>query len=145
MERRRLEDILPGLIEKTLERGWRAIIRTESAERASAVDALLWTYNDASFLPHAITGEGDPGLQPVLITVEEDNANGANVLFLVGGARSSEWGAAAGAYARIVILFDGRDPEALAAARQDWKAARAAGHEVTYWKERASGKWEQQQ
>ena len=144
LERRRLEDVLPGLIERTLERGWRAIIRTESAERASAIDALLWTYNDASFLPHTIAGEGDPALQPVLITVEDDNANGANVLFLVGGARAPEWVAAAGSYARIVILFEGRDPDALGTARQDWKAARAAGHEVTYWKESASGKWEQQ-
>ena len=31
LERRALEDVLPGLVEKSLERGWRAVIRTDSA------------------------------------------------------------------------------------------------------------------
>ncbi len=144
LERRRLEDVLPGLIERTLERGWRALIRAESAERAAAVDALLWTYNDASFLPHAIAGEGDPALQPVLITVEENNINGANVLFLVGGASAPAWGEAGRTYARVVILFDGRDPQSLDVARKDWRDAKTAGLDVTYWKESASGRWEKQ-
>ena len=94
LERRSLEDVLPGLIEKTLERGWRAVIRCESAERAEAVDALLWTYDDASFLPHAQAGDGDTAHQPVLITVEDTNANAANVMFVVGGAAPPVWNAA---------------------------------------------------
>lgn len=144
LERRRLEDVLPGLIEKTLERGWRALVRAESAERAASIDALLWTYSDASFLPHAIAGEGNPALQPVLITVEDDNPNRADVLFLVGGARVPTWTEAGRSYTRIVLLFDGRDSEMQGAARQDWKEARSAGLDVTYWKESASGKWEKQ-
>jgi DNA polymerase III subunit chi len=143
LERRSLDDVLPGLIEKTLERGWRALIRTESAERAEAIDNLLWTYNDQTFLPHAQKGDGDPRAQPVLITTEDDNANEANVLFLVGGAPPPQWEAAT-AFTRIVLLFDGRDATALAAARAAWKDAKAAGHEVTYWKESTSGKWEKQ-
>src|SRR5260221_6972249 len=85
LERRSLDDVLPGLIERTLQRGWRAVIKTESAERAEAVDTLLWTYGERTFLPHAQTGDGDPARQPVLITLENQNPNGANVLFLVGG------------------------------------------------------------
>jgi len=143
LERRSLDDVLPGLIEKTLERGWRALIRAESAERAEAIDNLLWTYNDQTFLPHAQKGDGDPRAQPVLITTEDDNANDANVLFLVGGAPPPQWDAAT-ALTRIVLMFDGRDASALAAARAAWKDAKTAGHEVTYWKESASGKWEKQ-
>ena len=30
LERRSLEDILPGLVEKSLQRGWRAAIKTDS-------------------------------------------------------------------------------------------------------------------
>ena len=86
LERRTLEDVLPGLVERTLERGWRAMIRTDSAERAEAIDNLLWTYDEASFLPHAQAGDGDSARQKVLITVEDANLNSANVLFLVGGA-----------------------------------------------------------
>src|ERR1041385_9084649 len=91
LERRSLDDVLPGLIEKTLERGWRALIKCESADRAAAIDNLLWTYDEKSFLPHAQLGDGDAARQPVLITVEDANANSANVLFLVGGAAAPHW------------------------------------------------------
>lgn len=145
LERRTLEEVLPGLLEKSLERGWRALIRTDSAERAEMIDTLLWTYDDSSFLPHAQTGDGDAKRQPVLITVEEDNANGANVLFLVGGAAPADWSAQQmSAFTRIVALFDGRDPEALGRARESWKGARDAGHAVTYWKEGPGGRFEKQ-
>jgi DNA polymerase III subunit chi len=144
LERRSLDEALPGLIEKTLERGWRALIRADTAERADAIDTRLWTFNDG-FLPHAQQGDGDPARQPVLITVEEGNPNAAHVLFLVGGAAPPAWdGADAKAYARIVLMFDGRDPANVEMARAAWKEAKAAGHEVTYWKESPTGKWEKQ-
>lgn len=145
LERRTLDDVLPGLVEKTLERGWRALIRAESADRASAIDALLWTYDDQSFLPHAQLGDGEAMDQPVLITVEDGNPNAAQLLFLVGGARAPRWDdQATKALTRIVLLFDGRDPEALQGARSAWKEAKAASHDVTYWKETPAGKWEKQ-
>jgi len=145
LERKSLEDVLPGLIERTLERKWRALIRCDSADRAASLDNLLWTYDESSFLPHAQAGDGDPKRQPVLLTVENDNANDANVLFLVGGAETPDWnGADTNALSRVVLLFDGRDSEALAAARKAWADARAAEHDVTYWKQSPSGKWEKQ-
>ena len=144
LERRSLDDVLPGLIERTLERSWRALVRVDSAERADALDTQLWTFNDG-FLPHAQSGDGDPARQPVLITMEEGNPNKADVLFLVGGAPAPDWNsAAAKAFTRIVLMFDGRDPSALDSARIAWKAAKSAGHDVTYWKESPTGKWEKQ-
>ncbi len=144
LERRSLDDVLPGLVEKSLARGWKVLIRCESADRVDALDTLLWTFNDG-FLPHAQQGDGEAARQPVLLTVEEGNANGAAILFLVGGAAAPDWnGDAVQAFSRIVVLFDGRDPAALEGARAAWKAAKAAGHEVTYWKESPTGKWEKQ-
>lgn len=145
LERRTLDDVLPGMIEKTLERGWRALIRVESSDRADAIDNLLWTYNEQTFLPHAQAGECDPKRQPVLITVEDDNLNGANVFFLVGGAAPPAWSeAATKSLTRVVMMFDGRDGEQVGRARTAWSAAKAAGHDVTYWKESAAGKFEKQ-
>ena len=143
LERRTLDEVLPGLIERTLERSWRALIKTESADRAAAIDSLLWTYNDQTFLPHAQVGDGDAKRQPVLITTEDDNANGANVLFLVGGAEPLPWDAPNN-LSRIVLMFDGRDESALTRARAAWKDAKAAGHDATYWKEMPNGKFEKQ-
>jgi DNA polymerase-3 subunit chi len=145
LERRSLDDVLPGLIERTLERGWRALIKADSADRASSLDNLLWTYDDQTFLPHAQVGDGDARRQPVLITTEDENANSANVLFLVGGAEPPAWnGAEANALTRIVLMFDGRDADSLTRARAAWKEAKAAGHDATYWKEMPNGKFEKQ-
>jgi DNA polymerase-3 subunit chi len=145
LERRSLEEVLPGLIEKSLARGWRAVIRTDSAERSDALDSLLWTYDEQSFLAHAQAGDGEAARQPVLIAVEETNPNNAKILFCVGGANPSDWGdGKLSQLARIVLLFDGRDGAALAGAREAWKSAKASGHDVTYWKESPSGKFEKQ-
>jgi DNA polymerase-3 subunit chi len=145
LERRSLDEVLPGLVERTLERKWKALIKCESADRAATIDNLLWTYDEQSFLPHTQLGDGDPKRQPALITVEDTNANEANVLFLVGGATPPAWsGELAQSFSRIVMLFDGRDEEALAAARNGWKDAIAAGQQVTYWKQSPAGKWEKE-
>lgn len=143
LERRSLEDVLPGLVEKSLQRGWRAAIKTDSSERSDALDTLLWTYNDQSFLPHAQAGDGDASQQPVLITVEDGNPNSAQIVFYVGGAMPSGWEQLKD-LTRVVLLFDGRDETALAAARAAWKDAKTSGHDVTYWKETSSGKFEKQ-
>ena len=143
LERRSLEEVLPGLVEKSRQRGWKALIRCDSADRADAIDTLLWTYDDQSFLPHAQFGDGEAARQPVLITVEEGNANAAEIVFYVGGAQPADW-SGLNDLSRIVLLFDGRDAGALASARAAWKDARTAGHDVTYWKETPSGKFEKQ-
>lgn len=145
LERRALEDVLPGLVEKSLSRGWRAVIKTDSSERSDALDNLLWTFDDQSFLAHAQSGDGEAARQPVLITVEDENPNSAQILFCVGGAFPADWRAAQlSSLARVVMLFDGQDTAMLERARSAWKDAKAAGHDVTYWKETGTGKFEKQ-
>jgi len=145
LERRSLDDVLPGLLERTLERGWRAVVRAGTAERAAALDTHLWTYSEQTFLPHGTADIGFLESQPIFITTEEENPNGAQVLFLVGGALPSDWAAPAlKKLDRIVLLFDGRDAEAVASAREAWKAAKSADYDATYWKQTPAGKWEKQ-
>ena len=134
-----LERVLPDLLERSLQRGWRAIVRAGGKERLEALNNTLWTYRDDSFLPHGTAEDGPPELEPVFLTTEADNPNGANVLFLVDGA---EPGDVAG-YERCVLMFDGRDAEAVAAARIHWKTLKDAGHDATYWQQSEAGKWEQ--
>jgi DNA polymerase-3 subunit chi len=135
-----LERVLPALIEKSLERGWRIVVQAASDERVEALDAHLWTYRDDGFLPHGSYRESDPSAHPVLITVRDDNPNGANVRFLIDGAGVPE---DVSAYERVVLLFDGADPDAVAQARERWRAANAAGLKVTYWQPDERGRWQQ--
>ena len=102
-----LEAVLPGLLERCLERGWRAVVQTNSEERAEALDAYLWTYRDDSFLPHGLPGGEFARRQPILLTSDDGNANEAEVRFLVDGAPLGE----VDPYRRVVLIFDGNDPE----------------------------------
>jgi DNA polymerase-3 subunit chi len=138
LERQGLEKVLPSLVEKTLERGWRAVVQAGSQERLAAIDLALWTYKDESFLAHGTAKEGHAADQPVYLTTSNDTPNGAGVRFLVDGAETDDFKG----FVRIVYLFDGNDSDAVARARAQWTAAKSAGCPVTYWQQSAAGKWE---
>ncbi len=138
LQGQKLEGVLTPLLEKSLERGWRVVVQGASEERIDALDAHLWTYRDDGFLPHGTWREAEAALQPVLLTVNEGNPNGADVRFLVEGAPVP---ADAENYQRIVLVFDGEVEEALAAARAHWGAAKDRGLEVTYWQPDDAGRW----
>src|SRR5215468_10847048 len=81
-----LEEALPGLLERSLQRGWKAVVQTGTEERRDALDAHLWTFRDDSFLAHATDREAYPADQPVLLTTGQSNGNGAEIRFIVDGA-----------------------------------------------------------
>ena len=139
LHRQPLERVLPTLLEKSLERGWRVVVQSSSEERVEALDAHLWTFTEDSFLPHGTWREAEAREQPVLLTVNDDNPNGATVRFLIDGAGIP---ADAAAYARIVLLFDGNDADAVDAARTRWSEAKAQGFDVTYWQPDEQGRWQ---
>jgi DNA polymerase III subunit chi len=138
-----LEKVLPQLIEKSLERGWRVALQARSKERLDALDAWLWSYSDESFLAHGRPGDGDPDLQPVYLTTGVENPNGAVLRLFVEGAEIVPSLTASGArYSRVVAVFDGRDAEELALARAQWKEVRGLGYAASYWQQGAEGRWE---
>jgi DNA polymerase-3 subunit chi len=133
-----LERALPQILEKVLARGERAVVLAGSAERVEALNAALWTYNDRSFLPHGSSRDGFAEDQPVWLTTAEENPNGAAMLVLADGTTTGDvaaWGSA-------IEIFDGGDEAAVSAARERWKAYKAAGHTLTYWKQSDDGRWE---
>ncbi|GBF27911.1 hypothetical protein MnTg02_02971 [bacterium MnTg02] len=138
LERTTLERVLPGLLEKSLERGWRAVVQASSKERIEALDTVLWSYREDSFLPHGGANDEHAGLHPIVLTAEDVNPNGANIRFFVDGAESGDLSG----YERAVYLFDGRDEDAVSQAREQWKKVQAAGYDATYWQQSESGKWE---
>lgn len=138
LERQPLEKALTSLIERSIARGWNAVLQAGSPERLEALDLMLWTYDDASFLPHGTQKDGHPEMQKVFLTTAEDNPNGAKVRFLVDGASVP---ADLSGYERAVYMFDGHDPAAVAEARTQWKAVKAAGHALSYWQQDENGRW----
>jgi DNA polymerase-3 subunit chi len=137
LERQPLEKVLPTLLERTLERGWRAVVQAGGEERLAAIDLALWTHREDSFLAHGTAKDGHAARQPIFLTLDEANPNAAAVRFLVDGADLERLTG----YQRIVFLFDGHDSEAIARARAAWKRAKAQNCTVTYWQQGEGGQW----
>lgn len=133
-----LDEALPGLVERSLGRGWRAVVQTGSEERRDALDAHFWAFRDDSFMAHGLDHEPHAAEQPVLLTTGQGNANGASIRFLVDGAEPPPLEA----YARAVFMFDGHDEAQLTTARRHWKEMKSAGHDVTYWQQTPDKRWE---
>jgi DNA polymerase-3 subunit chi len=135
LQRTPLERALPKLLERGLAAGFRVLVLAGSAARVAHLDAVLWTYDEASFLPHGSRSDGQAERQPILLSDVEENLNAADMLVLTDGAGSDRLAE----YRRCLDLFDGNDETAVAAARERWSAAKAAGHVLTYWQETATG------
>lgn len=136
LEQTPLERVLPQLLEKSLERGWKAVVEVSSDERVDALDASLWSWRDDAFLPHGKAGTEFDVDQPVLLTSSSDNPNSAEIRFFVDRAVPVE----GGDYKRLVFMFDGHDPDAVTEARTAWKSLNE-DNDCTYWQQEPSGKW----
>jgi DNA polymerase-3 subunit chi len=134
----KVEETLPPLLEKSLERKWRVAVQTASAERRDRLDDLLWTWRADNFLPHGTDEAEYCERQPVLLTAGIGNQNNARVRFLVDGAVPPPLDG----YDRVVFMFDGYDDSQLQAARGQWKSLKAEGHSLSYWQQNDEGRWE---
>jgi DNA polymerase III subunit chi len=139
LERRRVNQALPALLERAYDEGSRVVVRASSQEMVEALNDRLWTYDDASFLPHGAAGDGDPMSQPIFVTAKVENPNTATMLVLLAGAETSTDDEA---FDPVVRLFDGRDEDALADARREWQRLKDEGRALSYWREGEDGGWE---
>lgn len=132
-----LERALPKLLERARAQGYPIVVRAGSAERVAQLDSILWTYEEASFLPHGTARDGAAAAHPICLTERDDNPNQATMLVLIDGLEAADLSA----FARSADIFDGNDESAVEAARGRWRRAREAGHNLTYWQQTETG-WE---
>lgn len=141
LERSRPEQAAGPLLAKCLEKGWRVLAVSAHPQRRQALNEALWTYDEQSFLPHGHTGDDgiDPSRQPILISGEVANLNGAEALFLLDGVEQPP----SIAFARCMVMFDGADEPARAIARAQFKAAKDAGLTCRYFQQTPKGGWKE--
>jgi DNA polymerase-3 subunit chi len=137
LQKSTLERALPKLLEKTVETGNRAVVMAGTDDRVEALNGILWTYENDSWLPHGSSKDGAPEDQPVWLTTNDENPNQSQFLFLTDGASSDH----VGEFERCFELFNGLDNAAVGAAREHWKAYKDAGFDLTYWQQNDNGKW----
>ena len=133
----RLEETLPQLLEKTLEKGWRACIHCGDEDKMTALDQQLWTYRDDSFLAHGLADNDFADQQPILLTLTDLADNNAQVRFVVDMGPEPDQESCE----RIVYMFDGHDQVQLEKARSQWKQLSNAGIEKTYWQQTSERRW----
>ncbi len=133
-----LEQTLPGLLQKSLERGWRVLVQGGDEARLRFLDTRLWTTPEDSFLPHRLEGQG--GEQPIWLTTTADNQNNAGVLMLIDGARATPERMLG--FDLVTLFFDGADGAAVTRARQDWQIVVSAKIPAVYWAQE-NGSWVQ--
>lgn len=138
LEHQKLEQVLPLLLSKALERGWRAVVQSSSDERVGALSESLWTWRDDAFLPHGDASDGNPEQQPIWLCSDDETPNKAQVRFCVDGSTAQNLDD----FERTVYMFDGNDAEALDHARGQWKLLKDSEHQITYWRQSQQGKWE---
>ena len=134
-----LERALPKLLEKVVGARKRAVVRAGSTERVDFLNTALWTYDPASFLPHGTAREGEAAEQPIWLTEQTDRPNNAQILILTDNVTADD----VDDFERCLEMFDGRDQQAVAAARSRWREYSNAGHKLTYWQQTERGGWEE--
>lgn len=140
LDKQPLEHVLPRIVTSSLARGWRMVIETAVPERVAKLSEMLWASEDVAFLAHGFEGEPSPEHQPVWLTTSSENPNAAQVRVLLDGAAPQD----ISNLSRAVLMFDGNDPQAIEAARAEWKIQKSAGHDISYWKQDENGKWQNQ-
>lgn len=133
-----MEETARNLLTRSLQAGWRVMLRGTDVARLQRLDGMLWQGPDDSFLPHGLEGGPHDARQPVLLGTGAIG-NEAQALMAVDGAAVAVEEATG--LERVFILFDGRDLAAVAAARVQWKSLTDAGLAAQYWSEE-SGRWE---
>ncbi|MCK5384687.1 MAG: DNA polymerase III subunit chi [Alphaproteobacteria bacterium] len=140
LQARTQDQVLPALLSKAYEQGKRIVVRMRDEKDVEALNAHLWTFNPNSFLPHGSvkTSKSDTeSMQPIWLTYKDENPNNADVLIITHGASSEMHGD----FPLCCEMFDGHDEQAVADARERWKAYKEQGFEVTYWQQNERGGW----
>lgn len=135
-----VEATLPNLLERSLDRDWKVVVRGTDQARLEALDRHLWTFREDSFLPHGLSSDANSALQPIVLTTESGNPNSGSVLMLLDGAMDEP--DALKRFERVCIFFDGNDPEAVSESRNNWTKLKDAGLAVKYWAQE-DGRWVQ--
>lgn len=138
-----LEIALSRLLEKCLQRDWRAFVQVGTPERLSGLDSQLWTFRDDSFLAHGIAGQEHDDKQPVLLSAQPLAAsNGAQVRFFVDGALPNADLSLLDGLERAILMFDDQDEVTKQASRQCWKELKEKDFPISYWQQTGNGGWE---
>lgn len=137
LEASTVEGVLPGLLEKTRQKCWRALVKLPESQ-LSEMDDYLWTYKDDSFLPHGRDDEPMADQQPITLSTASQSAAGHQAVFLLGGAEIENMRGVE----RCMVMINGRSEADVMRERARWKALKDKGASLSYYQQNDYGGWE---
>ena len=137
LESSTVEGVLPGLLEKTRQKGWRALVKLPE-EQLKEMDDYLWAYKDDSFLPHGRDDEPLAEQQPITLSADIMDADGHQAVFLLGGAEIVDLAGVE----RCMVMINGRSESDVARERKRWKVLKETGASLSYYQQNDRGSWE---
>jgi len=171
LEQRPLEQVLPLLLEKSLARGWNALVQVGKNNSGGKVDAeegpvsakkgqqallgslgkALWTFRDDSFLPHCIFDpeqskneeydQIDYENQPVLLCSGDQNPNIAQIRFYVAGAVPADKEMLEAGEYQRLVFMFDGHDPDAVIEARQVWKNFSKTHQATYWQQDESGNW----
>jgi DNA polymerase-3 subunit chi len=146
-----VDDVLPDLLGKILENRRYAVVVCPTSGRMLRLDDLLWTYRDASFLPHGVVGafadaDQHTGQPILLLAADTDGAElllrqmpahyipvllaSAEPLLNVACEHAGE--------GRVIYIFSSSDAD-VSRARDVFRRLKTGGQAPVYWQQTDKG------
>lgn len=140
-----LDAVLPPLLEKILKSGAQVLLVAPTESRCTRLDETLWTYAEASFLPHAKVADAHPGAHPVLLTWAEGapaaqgQAAGRIPVILAGAEGALEMFLSQSVPPEKILYMFTAGQADVARARPLFKGLKEKGHTLQYWQQTEKG------
>lgn len=137
LEASTIQGVLPGLLEKTLQKGWRALVKLPEMQLKD-MDDYLWTYKDDSFLPHGRDDEPMAEQHPITLSASATSASEHQAVFLLGGENVNDMSGVE----RCMVMINGRSQDDVMRERKRWKVLKETGASLSYYQQNVRGSWE---
>ncbi len=138
LQKQDLDAALPAILQKAFQSGKNIVVRMRDDKEIERMNKHLWAFKPEVFLPHGSKKDGKADQQPIWLSANDDTPNDAKILILTQGKTEEDLSP----YDMCCEMLDGHDEQAITDARTRWKEYQAAGHDVTYWYQNETGRWE---
>ena len=131
-----IESTLPQLLEKSIKKNWRALVKTQ-IDYLPELDDFLWSFKTDSFLPHGRDDQPKMEHHPIVISSSAKIADNFQIVFLLKGSYVDNLNDVE----RCVIFIDGRSEESICNERNRWQKLKGKGAKLNYYQQNANGEW----
>ena len=117
-------------VKRCYERGETVVVHVAYPADAERLDAMLWTFEDGTFIPHARLAEAQqPVIEPVVICCGEEPVSGADAFVEAGGGEPSR---RFEGFSHAFDFAETYDAQLRELSRRRYKACQDAGYRMRF-------------